>query len=278
MNVRYALRSDMLLRATYSRTVNRPLLNDLRPSTVIDSGPRTGSRGNPDLLPYTADQADLGIEYYFHDGALLNVTGFVKEIDSLILQTTVQELATFPDQLTREPIQGLIAFTQPANGNSASVRGVEVGVQSPFYFLPGALSSFGGIVNYTFADSEASITDATGNRTTALPGLSKNSVNAVLYYDNGRFDTRLAYAWRSTYLRDDAVGRQFGAERFIKSFGQVDLALNFRILDNLQISVQALNLLDEQRLEETRLPGFPGLPTNVLELERRVLFSARFAF
>jgi iron complex outermembrane recepter protein len=278
LNVRYALRPDMLVRATYSRTVNRPALFDLRPSAIIDSGPRTGSRGNPDLLPYTADQADLGIEYYFHSGALLNVTGFVKEIDSLITQTTVQEMATFPDQLTRQPIQGLIAFTQPANGNSASVRGVEMGLQSPFYFLPGAFSNFGGIINYTYADSEASITDATGSRSTALPGLSKNSINAVLYYDNGRFDTRLAYAWRDTYLRDDPVGRQFGAERFIKSFGQLDLAVNFRLFDHLLINIQALNLLDEQRLEVTRVPGIPDLPTNVLELERRVLFGARFTF
>lgn len=278
LNVRYEMSPDLLLRATYSRTVNRPLLNDLRPSTVIDSGPRTGSRGNPDLQPYTADQADLGIEYYFHNGALLNLTGFVKEIDSLITQTTVQELATFPDQLTREPIQGLIAFTQPANGDSATVQGLEVGIQSPFYFLPGALRNFGGILNYTYADSEASVTDATGGRATALPGLSKDSVNAVLYYDNGRFDTRLAYAWRSTYLRDDAVGRQFGAERFIKAFGQLDLAVNLRIFDHLLINVQALNLLDEQRFEATRFPGIPDLPTNVLELERRFLLGARFTF
>jgi iron complex outermembrane receptor protein len=278
LNVRYSLRDDLLLRATYSRTVNRPALFDLRPSTIIDSGPRTGSRGNPDLLPYTADQADLGIEYYFHRGALLNVTGFIKEIDSLITQTTVQEMATFPDQLTREPIQGLIAFTQPANGNSARVLGLEMGVQTPFYFLPGAWSNFGAIVNYTYADSEASITDATGSRTTALPGLSKNSVNAVLYYDNGRFDARLAYAWRDRYLRDDAVGRQFGAERFIESYGQLDLAINVRIVDHLLINVQALNLLDEQRFEVTRIPGIPDLPTNVLELERRWLVGARFTF
>jgi iron complex outermembrane recepter protein len=278
LNVRYELRPDLLLRATYSRTVNRPLLNDLRPATIIDSGPRTGSRGNPDLRPYTADQMDLGVEYYFEQGALLNATAFVKEIDSLITQTTVQELATFPDQLTREPIQGLIAFTQPANGDSATVQGVEVGIQSPFYFLSGALRNLGGILNYTYADSEASITEATGSRTTALPGLSKDSVNAVLYYDNGRFDTRLAYAWRSTYLRDDAVGRQFGAERFIKAFGQLDLAVNLRIFDHLLINLQVLNLLDEQRLEVTRVPAVADLPTNVLELERRFLFGARFTF
>jgi iron complex outermembrane recepter protein len=278
LNVRYALQPELLLRGTYSRSVNRPALNDLRPSTVIDSGPRTGSRGNPDLEPYTADQVDLGIEYYFHPGALVNATAFAKEIDSLITQTTVQEMATFPDQLTREPIQGLIAFTQPSNGSTASVRGVEFGVQSPFYFLPESLRNFGAIVNYTYADSEASITDSTGSRSTALPGLSKDSVNAVLYYDNGIFDTRIAYAWRSTYLRDDPVGRQFGAERFIKSFGQLDLAANFRVVDNLLINLQVLNLLDEQRFEVTRVPGVPDLPTNVLELERRVLAGVRFTF
>jgi TonB-dependent receptor len=274
-NLRYELADNLVLRTTYSRSVTRPPLSYLNPAVTIQSGPRTGSRGNPKLQPFAADQADLGVEWYFREQGLIGLTAFVKEIDSLITLTTTQEMTTFPDQLTRQPVQGIIAFTQPTNGSKARVTGLEATVQTPFYFLPGWAEKFGGILNYTYADSSSAFTDQNGARSTALPGLSKSSLNAVLYYDNGRLDSRLAYAWRDEYLPTTAG--QFGASRFFKSFGQLDFSINYRVLDNFQLILQALNVLDQQRNEITRIPGLPAdLPTNVLQLERRVLFGARF--
>jgi iron complex outermembrane recepter protein len=274
-NLRYELSDDKVLRATYSRTVTRPPLNYLNPAVLIQAGPRTGTRGNPKLQPYSADQMDLGLEWYFRDQALFGVTAFVKEIDQLITLTTTQELTTFPDQITHEPITGLIAFTEPTNGHKARVTGVEGTLQAPFYFLPGLAQKFGGVLNVTYADSSSAFTDQSGARSTGLPGLSKNSYNAVLYYDDGRLDSRLAYTWRDEYLPTTAG--QFGASRFFKSFGQLDFSINYKVVNGLQITLQALNVTNEQRDEITRIPGIADLPTNVLELERRILLGARYS-
>ena len=279
INARWSLTPDLLIRATYSRAMTRPTLDQLSPSVVINSGPRTGTRGNPNLKPYLADQEDLGFEWYFHRGALFTVTGFAKEIGSLISQTTVDEEATFPDQVTGLPTTGIIAFTEPTNGDSATVKGLEVGLQSPFYFLPGALSQFGGILNYTYASSKSTTRSADGtSRTTPLPGLSKNSANAVLYYDHGGFDARLAYAWRSTYLRDDAVGAQFGAERYIRSYGQLDFSAHAPITHNLELGLDVNNLLDTQRKEYILIDSGGQEPASLLEQERRFVITARLVF
>jgi TonB-dependent receptor len=275
-NLRYDLTDDLLLRATYSRTVTRPDLSYLNPSVTIESGPRTGSRGNPDLQPYQADQSDLGLEWYFRKQGLIAATAFVKQIDSLITLTTTQVNTTYLNQITHEPVTGPIAFTEPTNGNSARVVGLESTIQSSFFFLPGRLRDFGGILNYTYADSSSAFTDQSGARTTSLPGLSKNSYNAVLYFDNGPLNSRLAYAWRDDYLPTTAG--QFGASVFTKAYGQLDYSINYSPTHYLQFSFQVLNLTNAQLKQFTDVPGVGDLPTNVIQLERRFILGARVTF
>jgi TonB-dependent receptor len=275
-NLRYDLADNLLLRATYSRTVTRPDLSYLNPAVTIQSGPRTGNRGNPGLQPYQADQSDLGLEWYFHKQGLIAATAFVKQIDSLITLTTTQVNTTYLNQITHQPVTGPIAFTEPTNGSSARVVGLESTIQSSFFFLPGWLQDFGGILNYTYADSSSAFADQSGARSTSLPGLSRNSYNAVVYFDNGPLNSRLAYAWRDDYLPTTAG--QFGASVFTKAYGQLDYSINYSPTHYLQFSFQVLNLTNGQLKQFTRVPGVGDLPTNVIQLERRFILGARLTF
>jgi iron complex outermembrane receptor protein len=276
-NVRYTVRDDLIVRGAYSKVVNRPELDNLSPALTIQSGPKTASGGNPTLQPYTADQVDLGAEWYYHQGALLGATVFTKRIDDLITQTTSQVYMTFPNQLTGQPEQGYIGVTEPTNGNKATVEGLELSFQTPFYFLPSVFDKFGTLINATLASSSASYTSQAGAESTALPGLSKRSYNAVLYYDDQRFDTRVSWAWRSAYLPTTAG--EFGASVYNAAYGQLDVAANYKILSNLQLNFQVLNVLQNQQVQYTTIPGVQAyMPTNVLQYERRWLFGARYSF
>ena len=278
-NATYEVIDNGFIRASYSRTVNRPTLDDLRPSQAINTGSLTGSRGNPTLDPFRSDMLDLGFEYFFREGALFQVTGFVKEIGTLITLENVNEVATFPDQLTGEPTTGVISFTQPVNGESASILGLELGFTTPFYFLDGFGKDFGIILNYTYADSSASTEASDGTtRETVLPGLSKHSVNAALYYDRAGFSSRLAYTWRDSYLRDDNVGRQFGAERFFEDYGQLDFSLTVPVIEGTSVSFEVLNIFDSKSKEFSLLPSGATPPTNITERERMFLITARATF
>ena len=103
--------------------------------------------------------------------------------------------------------------------------------------------------------------------------MSGNSYNASVYYDNGKLDARLSYAWRENYLAQ--FSDDFGVPRFIDDYGQLDLSANYRVSDNLTVQFQALNLTQEQQVNQATAQL---LPYGVSELDRRVLFGVRYTY
>ena len=90
-------------------------------------------------------------------------------------------------------------INRQVNGEGGNVRGAEVLLQMPFTFLPKPFSDFGVMATYSFIDSNTPIKDGSG-KTLPFPGLSKNNVNLVAYYEAGSVSARLAYNWRDAYL------------------------------------------------------------------------------
>ncbi len=270
-SLRYELSDNLIVRAAYSTTLTRPNLPDLAPSesirgiSEVDGG--TGSRGNPELKPFTANNFDVGVEWYFEDEAILSLNYFYKDISGLIDTTTFIESRVFPRQADGVLVEGDILFTQPENGVSANIEGFELGFQKPL------AANFGMLVNFTYADSAADFGGDGDVRSSGLPGLSRTSYNASLYYDDGRFDARVSYAWRENYLAQ--FSDDFGVPRFVDDFGQLDLSANFRISDNLIAQLQVLNLTNEQSINQST-DRF--LPYGVSELDRRALFGIRYSY
>lgn len=269
-NLKYDFNDDLVMRTTYSRTLTRPNLSSLAPSETvngIDEGGGTGSTGNPELEPFTADNFDLGVEYYFAEEALLSANLFYKDIGGLIDTTSFTETRSFPRQADGVIVEGPIVFTTFANGVSAEIKGLELAYQQPI----GA--NFGVIFNYTYADSSADFGAEGDVRSTGLPGLSRSSYNASLYFDNGKLDARLSYAWRERYLAD--FTDDFGVPRFTDDFGQLDFSANYGATENLQLQLQILNIANEQVINQSTALY---LPYGVNDLDRRVLFGARYSF
>ncbi len=268
-NLSYELNDDVLLRTAYSRTMTRPPLASLSPSTTIDASRLEGKKGNVNLLPYTSNNIDLGAEWYFADESLLAAAFFYKKIDSLVENSVSTEIATYRHQISNELITGPIDFTQPENGTDASVKGLEVSFQSPFTFVSESLSNFGTIVNFTYTDSAASFADEGDIRSTTLPGLSKKSYNAIVYYDNSTFDARLSYAWRSEYVD------YFPEAKYQDDYGQLDFSSNYNVTENLSIQFDVLNITEETvtKMQSNN----PLLAISLEQLERRVMFGIRYS-
>ena len=79
---------------------------------------------------------------------------------------------------------------------------------------------------------------------TDLTGLSKNSFNATLYFDNKTFSARVAAAYRSDYLTT-VPGRNGNDVEGTASTLNVDFSSSYNINENLSVSLEALNLTDE---------------------------------
>lgn len=272
LNAKLHLSDTMFLRGSYSRALSRPSLAALAPRETFNYTSLTGTRGNPELKPFVVDQFDIGAEWYFRPEALLAVTYFDKKFSSLIASETVylpRQVTGADGAVTTEQIQ----FTQPYNAGSGSVRGVEVTLQSSLFFLPGELRNFGMLFNYTRLDSKADISAQDSNQAQPFPNLSPSSFNAGLYYDNGRFDARVNYAWRDGFLQDGLDPS--GNFPYQDAFGQLDLTMNYRVTDRLNLQVQGGNLTNEKLTYSSSLA-----PIAVSEIQtgRRVVVGARYSF
>lgn len=276
VTLKYSLTPDFSLRGAYSRTLTRPDLANLAPSETvagIDASGGRGTKGNPDLDPYLADNFDLGVEHYFGRDAMIAAAVFYKKMNGFIDTQTFVENRTFPRQSDGVLVTGPITFTQPVNSVTASIKGLELAAQSRLSFLPGPWDNLGFQANFTLTDSSANFAVANDVRQNGLPGLSKQSWNATFYYSDDKTDVRLSYAWRSRYLAQ--FSDDFGVPRFVNAYGQLDFSANYNINSHISVQLQGLNLLKTQ---EADVSSGLYLPYSVVELDRRILFGVRASF
>lgn len=244
------LTDSLLLRAGIAKSLTRPTISDLTPGGTIAVGVNTARFGNPELAPYTAWNYDASLEWYFAPEALLSVAVFDKEIDGFVTRITAREVLGADVLGANDPRAGQeFDVSRPANGQSAFVRGVEIGFQAPFSAFLGEdslFSDFGVLGNYTYADSESEIQFAGETFSTLIRGQSQSSFNVIGYFESGPVSTRFAYAWRDFYLDEIRVG---GNERsnFIDDYGQLDFNFQFSVTESVVLTFDALNLLGEEQ-------------------------------
>ena len=89
---------DVILRASYSHTITRPSYADIQGGTNfnplfrLDGG--DGASGNPNLLPFKAENFDVSAEWYYGLSSYLSVGYFRKNVENYITVGGVQR--TFP--------------------------------------------------------------------------------------------------------------------------------------------------------------------------------------
>lgn len=257
--------SDFLIRFGAAKVMARPNLGNLNPGAAVSvSGSnKTVTAGNPNLDPFRATAYDLSFEWYFHDDALLSVAFFHKDIDSFV--QTVRENGTFtgnslglPDSVaiaacgpaypaTCSPSDGNWQFSLPRNTSGGPLDGYEINLSLPFFFFGDSWAShFGVLANYTHVESEIHYVDSTGATvlTDELTGLSGESWNATLYYDDGKFSARISGAYRSDYLTT-IPGRNLNDSESTAATMNVDFSSSYAISERLKLTLEGLNLTDE---------------------------------
>jgi iron complex outermembrane recepter protein len=265
LNLRLDLREDLQLRFAASRALSRPAFGDMQaymslgadlPNGVnIEDGPALDDfilsadlQDNPNLEPVTADQVDLSLEWYFNDaGGMVHANVFYKDVSDLINRTfTLEEYGGFTYFVAR-----------PTNNGEGEIKGLEVGVKKFFDELPHPFNGLGVDATYTYVDSGMTFsdtaqpfdTDFTTFEDLPFIGVSKNAYNFIAIYELGDFSARLAYNWRSKFLmgvgQNGFNGDANGIWRlpvYNDDYGQLDAAVEYYVTDNLNVSLQAINL------------------------------------
>ncbi len=239
INVRFDFSEKFVGRMTAGEVMARPNPAQMAFRRSTDIIGLTGTRGNPDLLPFSATQYDVGVEYYISDVSYVSAAFFRTEISRFIVNTSAPEV-----------IDGTTyTITRPVNGtDEVTIDGFELGAQLAFDFLPGAWRNFGIMANATFSDDEGFRgTNLLTGELLPFPGVSETSYNASLYYENETFSVRTAYNWRESWLLTPA-GRG-GLPEFNDDYGTLDASASWNVNDNFTVFFDVVNLLDEQKIE-----------------------------
>jgi TonB-dependent receptor len=267
MNLKIGFIPDVLvMRLAAGKVLARPAPGQLAIRRSLDVVGRSGSRGNPSLLPFLATNYDLGLEWYFSDTNYASLAVFRKEISRFILLQTAPEVNEndgFTYQVSR-PVN---------NSDKVEITGVEAGVQYAFDFLPGAWSGFGLLANYTYQDDKGfTQRNQIDGSPLTFPGLSKKSYNASVYYENEHFSARASYNWRDQWLIT-ASGRG-NLPEFNREYGQLDVSFGYNINEKVSVFLEAINLTDEEVIQENAAER----PIQFETFGKRIFLGARGKF
>jgi len=291
VNLAWEFYEDVLLRLNMSRNMTRPGLSTL--SGAVSVTPINGnvSIGNPDLEPIRANAIDLGVEWYFADESFLSLTLFHKDIESFItgdilelqpLPANIQAIvAALPEYDPSSPLYNpsLLApdssdwnIATSVNGEGAALDGYELGYQHALDFL---IPGVGVYANFTHVESEAVF----GNGVVgSLEGLSENSYNAGVYYENDTFGARLVMNSRDDYVTSQN-GSNGNASENTTGPTRFDASAFWNITDNVTATLEVINLTNEkERLYTTGPVGDLNLVREYNATGTEVIFGIRATF
>lgn len=244
-----ALNDDMQIRLAAAKVLVRPILTSntqLAPSessaaNSVGTRTYTVNLGQPELKALTANQLDLGWEWYYSKGDSLTVNLFQKDIKN----GTVSEFVC-PSQYNGTALSMSGAECVDSAGNiyditaiyndssKLTVKGYEIGWNQGFDdFLP--IPGFGLSSNYTriLVDESEGFT---------LTNSSKETWNITAYWENEQFSARVALNHRSPYLQESSDAFFAREGRVVNGRNQVDLLLGWSISDQWSMRFGALNV------------------------------------
>lgn len=234
LNVNFDLTNELKLRLGLARVMSRPPLDELRANQSLSYYPPNylqGSAGNPSLKPFMASQADLSLEYYFHQDALFAVAGYYKKVSTNIGYTS------FPEVIdgTTYTISG------PANGPGGNIYGTEITLQTPFYFIPG-LQHFGIYSNVALVGSNIQELAPASNPFEAT-GLAKFTGEFDLWYSDHGIDARIAVKRHSPFTV--IYGWDASQLTRLESETIIGASVSYQLTKNVALRVQANNLTNQ---------------------------------
>jgi iron complex outermembrane receptor protein len=183
----YDITPNLKARASWSTSYGRPSLAQLVPAIVFNDTARTVTAGNPGLLPQTATNYDVKLEYYTKNGGIISIGAFRKDIKDYILNIVLS------DKIPAGPDNGFegnfedYTLTAPTNAGDARAQGLEFEYRQRFTFLPGLLKGLGFSANYTFLETTGRFAGTAPIAKDDVPGFIPRTGNVRLTYNYRNF-------------------------------------------------------------------------------------------
>ncbi len=199
--------------------------------------------GNPGLNPWRSDNYSLSAEWYAGDASMFFVSTYGIDIESFTEGTIIMIDEPDSDGIRRGPHP----FNATTQGEGGDVSGYEVGGKvalSDFLGEDSILANVGFDLNYTYADSSQEAKDVHGDD---LPfgGMSEDTYNAVVWYENDTFSTRLAWNSRSPRLHTTGSAGTGGQSLYQDDYSQLDFNASYNFSETVSFYVNGSNITEE---------------------------------
>lgn len=238
VNISYNLTDKMLVRAAYSKTVNRPEFREIAPFLFYDFENNADVDGNPNLKSATIHNMDVRYELYPSSAETFSIGGFYKRfinpIESYINVGADNPIYYFDNALFAENI------------------GVELEVRKSLVdvfqnrFLQNLSLVFNGSLIKSNVDLGDKAKSQDGSR--ALQGQSPYVINGGLYYINNDKGLMVNLVYNVFGKRIFIVGNDLNPTVYEMPRHQIDLTVSKRFTEKLEARFGIQDLLNYKTL------------------------------
>ena len=233
LNGSFKLQPNLLARASYGRSFNRPDFGSILPSMNLpdtETTARTITLTNTALKPWYADSYGLALEYYFNEPStgVVSVRGYRRDITDFwgtSLQPASDELLEpygIDPAVYGQALGYQVSTTR--NAGDARVTGTEFDYRQNLVFLPRWARGFTVFGNIT-------LQRRTGAQTTSFTGFVRRTINYGVTFSRERFTARVAVNLRGQIEQGQVTGA--GAEpntiTYLQSRAIADVAAEYRL-------------------------------------------------
>lgn len=281
ININVDLNNDHIVRFAASKTISRARFDYLKAGGAVKfepnydvlvndtesrgDGPWQANSGNPTLKPLESNNFDLSWEWYPAADMYLAAAFFYKDLvnwhragvaDFDFEPYYIEGYHQATDSVSGEVVtpkyfDGYTSLRE--DGLTGSINGIELQASIPLNTIASFLDGFGIVASAAFNDGELDNGDA-------IPGMSDESYQATIYYENNGFEVRVAATKRSDYESEQRGGSNslVPVNRLGVTLVDAQISYDFSqsevdLLKGLKVSLQAQNITDEDEVNADQL-------------------------
>ncbi|MBU3077911.1 TonB-dependent receptor [Sphingomonas quercus] len=225
------------------------------------------SQGNPDLKAARAVNADVSAEYYPDATSIISLGAYYKRIRNFIF--------TNGSSVSADTLTGTIEISQPQNGKTATVYGIELNLIKSLQGLQSPFDGFGVEGNVTVQHSEADTGQPYRNgKKIRLINTPHLLYNASLTYQKYGIEAKLSYNYRGKYiesLRDNAV------DKWVRPNRSLDFHSRYNFTKHFAMDFDVANILNAYKYYTTKGDN-PSYQKDYMEPGRTFVMRASYIF
>lgn len=239
----YAIKDNMNLRLSYSRTLARPSFREIAPYGSTNFATGELEVGNPSLELTNIDNIDFKWEYFFKHGELISVNPFYKSFHNPIERAFNTEAAN-------------IEITWNNLADVANVYGVEIEMRKKLDFIkPLTNFTLGGNVTFVkseikYGDKELAIKrqlDSDHSDTRQMTGQAPYITNVYLSYNNKEYGLGANVSYSTTGDKLYLVNAKNVPDVYEKGKHNLDFNISKSIMKNrFKVKFAVKNILDSK--------------------------------